>query len=105
LAVKIALLIAWRALVAMALAIYTINFYTLMQTLPPARMQGRANATARVFIWGAMALGALAGGALGQWLGLRPTLALAAAGMLLSPLGLLLSPVRRLRAGGMTSDE
>ena len=105
LAVKIALLIAWRALVGMALAIYVINFYTLMQTLPPARMQGRANATARVFIWGAMALGALAGGALGQWLGLRPTLALAAAGMFLSPLGLLLSPVRRLRAGGMASDE
>ncbi|HEY8597629.1 MAG TPA: MFS transporter [Thermomicrobiales bacterium] len=97
LAVKIALLVAWRGLVGMTLAIYTINFYTLMQTVPPPRLQGRANATARVFIWGAMALGALAGGALGQWLGLRPTLILAAVGMLVAPLGLLLSPVRRLR--------
>jgi MFS family permease len=105
LALKIALLIAWRALAGMTLAIYTINFYTLMQTVPPPRLQGRANATARVFIWGAMALGALAGGALGQWLGLRPTLALAAAGMLISPLGLLCSPVRELRSGSLAVDE
>ncbi len=97
LALTVALLIGWRALSGVTMAIYGINFYTLMQTVPPIRLQGRVNATARVFIWGAMATGALAGGALGQWLGLRPTLFLAALGMLCAPLGLLLSPVRALR--------
>jgi len=95
--VVVALLVGWRALAGIGSAVYSINFYTLLQTVPPARLQSRVNATARVFIWGAMATGALAGGALGQWLGLRPTLVLAAVGMLCAPLGLLLSPVRALR--------
>lgn len=94
---SVALLVGWRGLAGITQAIYTVNFYTLMQTVPPPRLQGRANATARVFIWGALATGALAGGALGEWLGLRTTLVVAAAGMLLSPLALLLSPVRVLR--------
>lgn len=96
-ALAVALLVGWRALVGIGEAIYTVNFYTLMQTVPPQRLQGRVNATARVFIWGAMAAGALAGGALGGWLGLRATLVVAAAGMLVAPLGLFLSPVRDLR--------
>ncbi|MFN8517243.1 MAG: MFS transporter [Thermomicrobiales bacterium] len=97
LVVSAALFVGWRGLTGFAQAIYTVNFYTIMQTVPPPRLQGRVNATARVFIWGAMAVGALAGGALGQWLGLRPTLIVAAVGMLCAPLGLLLSPVRGLR--------
>jgi MFS family permease len=105
LALIVALFVGWRALSGMALAVYGINFYTLMQTVPPVRLQGRVNATARVFIWGAMATGALAGGALGQWLGLRPTLTIAAIGMLCAPLGLLLSPVRRLREGPEPVEE
>jgi MFS family permease len=95
--VSAALLAGWRGLSGLTQAVYTVNFYTIMQTIPPPRLQGRVNATARVFIWGAMALGALAGGALGEWLGLRPTLIIAAIGMLCAPLGLLLSPVRHLR--------
>jgi MFS family permease len=105
LALSVALFVGWRALSGIALVAYTINFYTLMQTVPPLRLQGRVNATARVFIWGAMAVGALAGGALGQWLGLRPTLIIAATGMLISPLGLLLSPVRRLREGPEPAED
>jgi MFS family permease len=97
LVLSVALFVGWRGLSGFAQAVYTVNFYTIMQTVPPPRLQGRVNATARVFIWGAMAVGALAGGALGEWLGLRPTLIVAAAGMLCAPLGLLLSPVRTLR--------
>jgi MFS family permease len=91
------LLIAWRALDAIGGAIYGINFYTILQTVPPPQVQGRVNATARVFIWGATALGGLAGGAIGQGFGLRGALIVAAAGMLLAPLVLLLSRVRHLR--------
>lgn len=105
LALIVALLVGWRALSGIAQALYSINFYTLMQTVPPTRLQGRVNATARVFIWGAMATGALAGGALGQWLGLRLTMIIAVAGMLISPLGLLLSPVRGLREGPAPMEE
>ena len=105
LAVSVALLVGWRGLSGMAQAIYTINFYTLMQTVPPPRMQGRVNATARVFIWGALATGALAGGVLGEWVGLRPTLIIGAAGMLCSPVLLLLSPVRGMREPPMPMEQ
>jgi predicted MFS family arabinose efflux permease len=105
LVVSVALLVGWRGLSGMAQAIYTINFYTLMQTVPPPRMQGRVNATARVFIWGALATGALAGGALGEWVGLRPTLIVGAAGMLCSPVLLLLSPVRGMRESPVPMEQ
>jgi MFS family permease len=103
--VSVALFVGWRGLSGLSQAIYTINFYTIMQTVPPSRLQGRVNATARVFIWGAMAIGALAGGALGEWLGLRPTLIIAAVGMLCAPLGLLLSPVRGLREQPASAEQ
>jgi MFS family permease len=91
-------LVGWRALDAIGSAIYGINFYTVLQTLPPPRVQGRVNATARVCIWGATALGGLMGGAIGQGFGLRGALTIAATIMLLAPLGLLLSRMRRVRA-------
>ena len=47
--------------------------------------------------YGVRPLGSLAGGALGVWLGLRPTLWLAAAGGVLGFLFLLPSPIPRLR--------
>lgn len=55
------------------------------------------NAVARVGGWGAIALGSLLGGALGELLGLRPALALAAAGTLLAAGWLARSPLRTLR--------
>lgn len=96
-ALSLPLLVAWRALDAVGGAIYGINFYTVLQTLPPLAVQGRVNATARVFIWGATALGGLAGGVIGQWLGLRGALIVAASVMLLAPLALLLSRLRHVR--------
>jgi dipeptide/tripeptide permease len=44
-------------------------------------------------------LGALTGGALGGWLGTRETLYIAAAGMLVGPIVVALSPLRRYRGG------
>jgi len=93
----LALLIAWRILASLAEAIGGIATFTLLQTLPPPELQGRVNATVRVFGWGAVALGGLLGGVSGEALGLRPTIALAACGMLLAPLWLLRSRVHTLQ--------
>lgn len=91
------LLVTWRVLVGLAEAISGITSLTLLQTLTPSHLRGRVNATVRVFGWGAVAAGGLLGGTLGETLGLRPTIALAACGMFLAPLWLARSPVCALR--------
>jgi predicted MFS family arabinose efflux permease len=66
------------------------------QALTPDGMQGRAAATITFVGMGLTPLGSLLGGFLaGEW-GLRPSLAVTAAGMLLSPLLMALSPLARL---------
>ncbi|MDQ7840843.1 MAG: MFS transporter [bacterium] len=77
--------------------IYNISQVSLRQAITPHRLQGRMNATMRFLVWGTMPLGALAGGALGQVLGLRPTIAIAAAGAALAFVWVWRSPVRALR--------
>ncbi len=99
LAAVVPLLVAWRVLDSLAAAVYNVVSFTIVQAAPPPGLQGRVQATMRVGTWGAMAVGSLLGGALGQALGLRPALAIAAAGMLLAPLWLVRSPVRGLREG------
>lgn len=76
--------------------IYNISQVSLRQAITPHRLQGRMNATMRFLVWGTMPLGALAGGALGQVLGLRPTIAIAAAGATLAFVWVWRSPVRAL---------
>lgn len=77
--------------------IYNISQVSLRQAITPHRLQGRMNATMRFLVWGTMPLGALAGGALGQVLGLRPTIAIAAVGAALAFVWVWRSPVRALR--------
>jgi predicted MFS family arabinose efflux permease len=48
-------------------------------------------------VWGAIPIGAVLGGWLGDAIGLWPTLAVMALGQFLAPLWVLLSPVRELR--------
>ena len=55
------------------------------------------NATMRFLVWGTMPLGGLLGGFLGQELGLRQAIGVGAAGMLLSGLCVLRSPLPALR--------
>jgi MFS family permease len=78
--------------------IYNVNGRSLMQSLTPDRMLGRAIATNRFVVWGVIPIGAFVGGVLGSRIGLRPTLWIAAAGQLLAFLPPLMSPVRRLRS-------
>jgi hypothetical protein len=71
---------------------------TLRQGSAPDRLQGRMNATVRLLVEGLTPLGSLAGGVLGQGIGLRPTLLIAVGGELLAALWLLCSSVRRVGA-------
>ena len=70
---------------------------SLRQTILPLSLLGRVGATFRAVGGGAAVAGALAGGALGQMLGLRETLLLAIAGLMIGPLLGFLSPLRRVR--------
>ena len=65
----------------------------------PTALQGRVVATSWLLSAGTMALGALAGGALGQRIGLQPTLVLAASGEMLSPAHLARAQARSGMAG------
>jgi len=71
---------------------------SLWQTLLPHAVLGRVGATFRVARGGTAVVGALAGGVLGQALGLRETLLWAIAGLLLGPLYGAVSPLWKVKA-------
>jgi predicted MFS family arabinose efflux permease len=77
--------------------VYKVTQVSFRQRLTPDRLLGRVTATMRFLVWGAMPVGALLGGALGQSFGPRQTLWICAAGVSLSFLAIFLSPLRRMR--------
>ncbi|UFR00253.1 MFS transporter [Streptomyces sp. Go40/10] len=70
---------------------------SLQQALTPDRLLGRVSATARFVSWGGIPLGGVLGGASGSVFGAAPTLWMGAAGMTLSALPNVLSPLRTMR--------
>ncbi len=74
-----------------------IQVVSLRQAITPPAMLGRMNASYRFVAWGTVPLGSLLGGALGETVGLRPTLFVAAAGMFCAALWIVFSPIRRIR--------
>ena len=83
---------------AVAAPVYGITQVSLRQTITPARMQGRTNATMRVLVWGALPLGSVVGGVVGARVGLRATVWVAALGTTVSVLPLLGPSLLRVRA-------
>jgi MFS family permease len=81
----------------LGLALDDICATSMRQALTPDRLRSRVQGAYMALNYGVRPLGALAGGALGTWLGLRPTLWLAAAGGVASALLLLPSPIPRMR--------
>ncbi|GAB4436566.1 MAG: MFS transporter [Chloroflexi bacterium OHK40] len=93
----VATLVFAHALDGAAGTVANIHQWSLRQTVTPDALQGRVTASHRFIVYGAGALGALLGGSLGALIGLRPALLLCTAGVLLTVLTLLASPLRGLR--------
>ena len=77
--------------------VYNIAQVSYRQAICPDRLLGRMNASVRFMVWGTLPLGALVGGVLGDVIGIRATMWVGAIGVLVCPLPVLLSPLRRLR--------
>jgi MFS family permease len=93
----VAMLAAGQVVGDTALAVYFFNAVSLRQTITPDHLLGRMNASFEFLVTGIGPLGLLLGGFLGQTLGVRSTLFIAALGELTSCLWLVLSPVLKLR--------
>lgn len=93
--------IAWLMgsmfVVAWAVVVYNVTQVSFRQRLCPRHLLGRMNASIRFLVWGTMPLDALAGGALGAWLGVLPALWVLVGIGLTSTLPVLLSPLRSMR--------
>ena len=79
------------------LTIYRVGEVGARQTLTPDHLLGRTNATQRFLVYGAIPLGGLCGGLLGEMVGVPLTLVTGMLGMLLASLWLILSPAKSLR--------
>jgi MFS family permease len=88
--------VAWF-LFGFAGTVYNVAQVSLRQAITPHRLQGRMNASMRFMVWGTMPFGSLAGGALGTWIGLRPTLLVAGIGGMVAVPWVLALSVRELR--------
>jgi MFS family permease len=92
----------WAAAVGLSVywfggVVYNVIQVSFRQGLTPERLLGRMNATMRFLVWGTMPIGGLLGGLLGQYLGVRNTLWVAAIGGMLAFLPTFLSPLRTMR--------
>ncbi len=92
----VTLLVISHFLHAFGVQLNGINLMSLRQSITPNRLQGRMTASFRFVNVGVMMFGALIAGGLGEWIGLRQTMAIGAVGMLFPFLRLLFSPVRNL---------
>jgi MFS family permease len=86
------------------MTIAIVNDVSLRQSLVPDRLLGRVSATANVLGVGAMPVGALAGGVIGQLASPRAALAAGAIGVSLAALWLVAAPIRT-PAGGVREAE
>jgi predicted MFS family arabinose efflux permease len=93
----VAVLLAAQLLIRTTDQFFYINYLSVCQAVTPDRLQGRVNASLRVFTAGTVPLGAFLGGVLGEAIGLRALGVVAAVGVVLAALWVALSPVRSLR--------
>jgi MFS family permease len=77
--------------------LYNITQVTFRQRITPTRLLGRMNASIRFVVWGVMPIGALLFGALGEWIGVVPTLWIGVAGEVLATLFVVTGPFWTMR--------
>ena len=98
-------LITAQIFFGLGMPIYSVNQVSLRQTVTPAHLLGRVNASRRFIVFGVSPIGALVGGLLGTIIGLYLTLVISAVVMLLSFLVVFLSPLKNLRTLPATSEN
>jgi len=81
----------------MAWPVYSINETSLRQAITPTHLLGRVSSASHLLFHGGITLGALAGGAIAQSIGIRQAMLIGAFGYLLSTLWLTFSPIRQVR--------
>ncbi|KPC61626.1 MFS transporter [Streptomyces chattanoogensis] len=77
--------------------IFNVNVISIRQMITPDHLMGRTTAAIRFLVWGALPIGALIGGFLGEAFGTRPTIVVIGAGFLIPAVMTLISPIRRIR--------
>jgi len=105
LAIAVPLMIASQLIGDGASTVAQIDETSLRQTITPDNLLGRVNASMNVLGEGIGTLGLLTGGVLGELIGLRATVAVAALGGLLGCVWILCSPLPRLRALPVAAGE
>jgi MFS family permease len=93
----VALLFAAEFLSGLGVMVLDITAASIKAALVPDRLRARVSGAYMVVNYGVRPIGALVGGALGSWIGLRPTLWIASVGAVAGVLWLLPSPIFRLR--------
>lgn len=76
---------------------YFVTAVSLVQAITPDHLLGRTNASRRFVVQSMIPLGALLGGALGTFIGLRQTIAIGAVGASVAVVPLFFSPLRRVK--------
>jgi predicted MFS family arabinose efflux permease len=96
-AIGVLFLVGQQIVADSALTVYEINQVSLRQAIAPAHVLGRINACVRVTEIGAVLLGTVVAGYMGETVGLRETLWVGVALSLVATMALALSPVRAVR--------
>jgi MFS family permease len=88
---------AGNLVLSFSVLLYNTAQVSYRQRICPPELLGRMNASVRWIVGGALPLGALMGGALGTWLGIRPTLWIGVVGSEFAGLFVFFSPLRTMR--------
>ncbi len=88
--------IGWSVFSAAAV-VYNSGQMAYRQSVCPPELLGRMNASIRWIVWGIGPLGALLGGTLGSWIGIRPTLWVGMGCIFAAGLWVIFSPLRGMR--------
>ncbi|HLJ46385.1 MAG TPA: MFS transporter [Bryobacteraceae bacterium] len=79
--VALGIMIASQFVGDVAMMTFNVHEVSLRQTLAPEAVLGRVNGSMRLLTFGVLPIGTLAGGGLASWIGLRPALWIAVAGL------------------------
>lgn len=94
---RVALFALGQIAIGIGVTVFNITQVTYRQRVCPPELRSRMAAMFRFAVWGAAPLGATAGGALAASMGVRQTLWIVAAALVVAAPLLLCSPLRRLR--------